>query len=98
MFRTCIPKKKKESALLSKKSLMFTHDMKDRVYIGPDISKQPTLTCVQTEIRLSLLGGTAEMSAVSFFVYEPVTWLLTNRCLKIFFCRFIVHILPILIK
>ena len=77
---------------------MFTHDMKNRVYIGPDISKQPTLTCVQTEIRLSLLGGTAEMSAVSFFVYEPVTWLLTNRCLKIFFCRFIVHILPILIK
>ena len=76
MFRTCIPKKKKESALLSKKSLMFTHDMKNRVYIGPDISKQPTLTCVQTEIRLSLLGGTAEMSAVSFFVYEPVTWLL----------------------
>ena len=58
---------------------MFTHDMKNRVYIGPDISKQPTLTCVQTEIRLSLLGGTAEMSAVSFFVYEPVTWLLTNR-------------------
>ena len=54
---------------------MFTHDMKNRVYIGPDISKQPTLTCVQTEIRLSLLGGTAEMSAVSFFVYEPVTWL-----------------------
>ena len=53
---------------------MFTHDMKNRVYIGPDISKQPTLTCVQTEIRLSLLGGTAEMSAVSFFVYEPVTW------------------------
>lgn len=52
---------------------MFTHDMKNRVYIGPDISKQPTLTCVQTEIRLSLLGGTAEMSAVSFFVYEPVT-------------------------
>ena len=84
MFRTCIPKKKKESALLSKKSLMFTHDMKNRVYIGPDISKQPTLTCVQTEIRLSLLGGTAEMSAVSFFVYEPETWLLTNRCLKIF--------------
>ncbi|KDS34731.1 hypothetical protein M092_3708 [Parabacteroides distasonis str. 3776 D15 iv] len=39
MFRTCIPKKKKESALLSKKSLMFTHDMKNRVYIGPDISK-----------------------------------------------------------
>lgn len=98
MFRTCIPQKKKESALLSKKSLMFTHDMKNRVYIGPDISKQPTLTCVQTEIRLSLLGGTAEMSAVSFFVYEPVTWLLTNRCLKIFFCRFIVHIFPILIK
>ncbi|KEJ84871.1 hypothetical protein HMPREF1002_04739 [Porphyromonas sp. 31_2] len=32
------------------------------------------------------------------FVYEPETWLLTNRCLKIFFCRFIVHILPILIK
>ena len=50
---------------------MFVHDMKNRVYIGPDISKQPTLTCVQTEIRLSLLGGTAEMSAVSFFVYEP---------------------------
>ena len=68
MFRTCIPKKKKESALLSKKSLMFTHDMKNRVYIGPDISKQPTLTCVQTEIRLSLLGGTAEMSAVPFFL------------------------------
>ena len=78
--------------------LSYLHDMKNRVYIGPDISKQPTLTCVQTEIRLSLLGGTAEMSAVSFFVYEPVTWLLTNRCLKIFFCRFIVHILPILIK
>lgn len=89
---------KENYAILRWKSLMFTHDMKNRVYIGPDISKQPTLTCVQTEIRLSLLGGTAEMSAVSFFVYEPVTWLLTNRCLKIFFCRFIVHILPILIK
>lgn len=58
----------KEEGICSfvEKSLMFTHDMKNRVYIGPDISKQPTLTCVQTEIRLSLLGGTAEMSAVSF--------------------------------
>ena len=56
MFRTCIPKKKKESALLSKKSLMFTHDMKNRVYIyeGVNLSLAYCDDCGHQELEMDV--------------------------------------------
>lgn len=49
---------------------MFVHDMKNRVYMAP-LSVKTSLDMNTNRDKAVSLGGTAEMSAVPFFVNEP---------------------------